>query len=120
MKIHLNVEGVTERLYGNTKRVPVNATTYEQTEKLKLFTKNCVNVNAVNIPGRVPGYNSGKLMLLPTSYNKLFIYEKYQTACEDANHQPVSHFSERLLYRRDLGQLGFWVGIDTLGGGNFF
>ena len=43
-----------------------------------------------NIPGRVPGYNSGKLMLLPTSQNKLFVNEKYQTACEDANHQPVS------------------------------
>ena len=34
LKNHLNVEGVTERLHGNTKRVPVNATTYEQTEKL--------------------------------------------------------------------------------------
>ena len=32
LKNHLNVEGVTERLHGNTTRVPVNATTYEQTE----------------------------------------------------------------------------------------
>ena len=29
-------------------------------------------------------------MLLPTSHNKLFVYEKYKTACEDANHQHVS------------------------------
>ena len=97
LKNHLNVEGVTERLHGNTKRVPVNATTYEQTEKLKLFIKNYANVNAVNIPVRVPGYNSGKLMLLPTSHNKLFVYEKYQTACEDANHQPVSLWVFRKL-----------------------
>ena len=54
LKNHLNIEGVTERLHGNTKRVPVNATTYEETEKLKLFIKNYANVNAVNIPGRVP------------------------------------------------------------------
>ena len=54
LKNHLNIEGVTERLHGNTKKVPVNATTYEETEKLKLFIKNYANVNAVNIPGRVP------------------------------------------------------------------
>ena len=65
--------------------MPVNATTYEQTEKLKVFIKSYGNVNAVSIPGRVPGYNSGKLMLLPTSHNKLFVHEKYQTACEDAS-----------------------------------
>ena len=97
LKNHLNVEGVTERLHGNTKRVPVNATTYEETGKLKLFIKNYANVIAVNIPGRVAGYNSGKLMLLPTSHNKLFVYEKYQTACEDANHQPVSLWVFRKL-----------------------
>ena len=72
------------------KRVPVNATTYEQTEILKSFIKNYANVSAVNIPGRFPRYNTGKLMLLPISHNKLFIYEKYQTACEDANHHLVS------------------------------
>ena len=70
--------------------MPANATTYEETEKLKLFIESYKNVNAINIPGSVPGHNSEKLMLLPTSLNKLFAYEKYQTACEDANHQPVS------------------------------
>ena len=70
--------------------MPINATTYEQTEKLKLCIKSYANLNDANIPGRVPGYNSGKLMLLPTSHNKLLVYEKYQIACEDANHQPVS------------------------------
>ena len=54
LKNHLNVEGVTERLHGNTKRVPVNATTYEETGKLKLFIKNYANVSTVNIPGSVP------------------------------------------------------------------
>ena len=98
LKNHLNVDGVTERLHDTTKGVPVNATTYEQTEKLKLFIKNYANVNAVNIPVRVPGYNSGKLMLLPTSHNKLFVYEKYQTACKDVNHQPVSLWVFRKLW----------------------
>ena len=37
LKNYLNVEGVAERLHGNVKRVPVDATTYEQTEKLKLL-----------------------------------------------------------------------------------
>ena len=96
LKNHLTVEGVTEQLYGNTKRVPVNATTYEQTEKSKLFIKNYVN--AVNIPGRILGYDSGKLMLLPISHNKLFVYEKYQTACEDANYQTVSLWVFRKLW----------------------
>ena len=44
LKNHLNVEYVNERLHGNTKRVPVNATMYEQTEKLKSFIKNYANV----------------------------------------------------------------------------
>ena len=70
--------------------MPINITTYEQTEKLKLFIKNYASVCAANIPGRVPGYDSGKLMLLPTSFNNLLVYEKYQTACKDANHQGVS------------------------------
>ena len=76
----------------------VNATTHEQTEELKLFIENYGNVNAVNIPGRIPRYNSGKLMLLPTSHNKLFVCEKYKTACEDANHQPVSLWVFRKLW----------------------
>ena len=29
LKIHLNAEAITERLHDNTKRVPINATTYE-------------------------------------------------------------------------------------------
>ena len=33
-----------------------------RTKTLKLFIENYANVNAVNIPGRVPGYNSVKLM----------------------------------------------------------
>ena len=37
-------------------------------------------------------------MLLPTSHKKLFVYEKYQTACEDANHQPVSSWVFRKLW----------------------
>ena len=37
-------------------------------------------------------------MLLPTLHNKLFVYEKYQTACEDANHQPVSLWVFRKLW----------------------
>ena len=37
LKIHLNVEDVTERLHRNTKGVPANPTTYKQTEKLKLW-----------------------------------------------------------------------------------
>ena len=57
LEIHLNIEGVTERLHGNTKRVSVNATMHEQTEKLKLFIENYVNINAV-VPDRIPGYNS--------------------------------------------------------------
>ena len=55
-------------------------------------------VNAVNIPSRIPGYNSGKLLLLPTSHNKFFVYEKYKTACEDANHQPVNLWVFRKLW----------------------
>ena len=90
LKNHSSVEGVTEQLHGNMKRVPVNATTHQQTEKLKSFTRGYTNVNAAYIPGRVPGYNPGKLMQLPTLHNKLFVYEKYQTAPEDANHHPVS------------------------------
>ena len=70
---------------------------YEQTEKLKLFIENYVNVNAVNVPRRVSGHNSGKLMLLHKSHNKLFIYEKYQTAFKDVNHQPVSLWIFRQL-----------------------
>ena len=31
----------------------------------------------------------------------------------------LSYFSEH-LYRRDLGQIGIWVGIGCLGGGDFF
>ena len=37
-------------------------------------------------------------MLLPTSHNKLFVYEKYKTACEDANHQHVSLWVFRKLW----------------------
>ena len=54
LKNHSNVEAVTERLHGNTKRVPVNATTYEETGKLKLFIENYANVSTANIPGSVP------------------------------------------------------------------
>ena len=35
-------------------------------------------------------YDSEKVKLLPTLHSKLTVFKKYQTACEDANHQQVS------------------------------
>lgn len=84
LKAHFRDNGIVTRVHGNTKRLPKNTTSTTEIEAVKSFIGNYAIVNAINLPGRVPGYKSDIVSLLPTGHNKQFVHQQYCLACETA------------------------------------
>ena len=73
-KAHFGDNGFVARVHGNTKRLPKNTTSTTEIKAVKSFIGNYATVNAINIPGRIPGYKSDILSLFPTGHNKHFVH----------------------------------------------
>ena len=92
LKAHFRDNGIVTRVHGNTKRLPKNTTSTTEIEAVKSFIGNYAIVNAINLPGRVPGYKSDIVSLLPTGHNKQFVHQQYCLACETAKQSKVSYW----------------------------
>ena len=57
--------GVTERMYGNTKHSPHNAMSSEHVRFLAGFIKNIASTYGLPLPGRLPNHEQ-KVLLLPS------------------------------------------------------
>ena len=81
---HYDMNGLVTRVHGNSKRLPHNVLTLENTEKVTAFIKNYAPAHGLPLPGRVPG-QCNKVIVLPANYLKAFVYRKYQEACSNSN-----------------------------------
>ena len=97
LKAHFRDNGIVTRVHGNTKRLPKNTTSTTEIEAVKSFIGNYAIVNAINLPGRVPGYKSDIVSLLPTGHNKQFVHQQYCLACETAKQSKVSYWVFRRI-----------------------
>lgn len=70
VKKHYLQTGMEQRIHKNTKRLPPKATSWEDNVTFMKFMENYAEVNAILLPGRIPGYKRDDLKLLPCDLTK--------------------------------------------------
>ena len=65
------------RIHGNTKRAPHNRFSTEDINRVVDFIDSYAQMHAMLLPGRIPGYKSSTLQLLPSSSTKTSIWSSY-------------------------------------------
>jgi len=92
---HYTENGVTPRQHGNIGKQPHNALSPEDCQAVVDFVTNYAEINAVLLPGRIPGYKRDDLKLLPSSVSKAAVFRLYEEACMTANRR---HVAKRTFY----------------------
>ena len=91
LKDHYQNHRISQRIHGNTKRLPPNTLLQAVAEDAKTFLNNYVEGNAVLLPRQIPGYKSNDIKLLSSSDTKTSLWREFQRACEQSNKQSVSY-----------------------------
>ena len=91
LKSHLENNGITSRVHGNTRRTPHNRTTHASLRHVVTFIENYAEREGLSLPGRVPGYKSFRLKLLPTSTNKAELWRRYKDAAEEEGFEVMGY-----------------------------
>lgn len=73
LKHHYENHGISQRIHGNTMRLPPNMLPQAVAEDAKTFLNNYVEDNAVLLPGRIPGFKSDDIKLLSSSETKMSV-----------------------------------------------
>ena len=61
---------LTSRVHGNTRRLPAHALSLDDRHNIVQYIRNYAEVNAILLPGRVPGYKHDDVQLLPAAATK--------------------------------------------------
>ena len=91
LKSHLQSYGFTSRVHGNTRRAPHNRTTLASLKHVVTFIENYAEREGISLPGRVPGYKSFQIKLLPTSTTKAELWRAYKDAAVDRGYEIVGY-----------------------------
>ena len=75
----------------NTKRLPENTLPQSTKKDVHSYIANYVEENAISLPGRIPGFKSDEVKVLPSSETKIGVWRVYETACKVADKHPVSY-----------------------------
>ena len=70
LKASFLASGLTTRVHGNTAHAPKNALKFDEIKNLVSFINNYAEKHAILLPGRIPGYKSDRIQLLPSSTTK--------------------------------------------------
>ena len=82
LKKSLEESGIGPLVYGNTKRHPHHALSYESVKYVVHFLLSYSEEHGLLLPGRVPGYSCTDIKLLPSSTSKRRIWRVYQEAAQ--------------------------------------
>ena len=82
LKSHLRSNGLAPRVHGNQKGTPHNRTPHSSLQNVVSFIDNYAQREGLSLPGRVPGYKSFRIKLLPTSTTKAELWRSYKHAAE--------------------------------------
>lgn len=91
LKEHYENHGISQRSHGNSKRLPSNMLPHQVVEDVKCFLTNYVEENAIQLPGRIPGYKNDNIKLLSSSETKMSVWHHYTAACESSEKQSISY-----------------------------
>ena len=92
--------GLEPIIHGNSFHLPHHAFNTADLKNTTSFINNYAEANAILLPGRIPGYKSCDLQLLPTHSTKRSIWESYIKACATMTFRLASYRS-------------FWMKITT-------
>ena len=71
-----------------------------RTQRVVKFITNYAEVNAVALPGQIPGHKDYNILLLPSRNTKKSIWEKYYAAAEQDSHRAVGLTTFENLWMR--------------------
>ena len=91
LKEHYDKHGIFLRTHGNKKRLPSNTLLHLVTENLHNFLTNYVEENAIVLPGRIPGFKSDEVKVLPSCETKMSVLRVYTSTCEASGLQAVCY-----------------------------
>ena len=86
---HYELHIISPRQHGNTKRLPENTLPQATIEDVHSFLANCVEENAIVLPGRIPGFKSDKVKVLTSCETKIGVWRTYETACRALDKRAV-------------------------------
>lgn len=90
------------RRHGNTGRLPINAFSVDDTNRIISFIQNHAEANAILLPGRIPGMKKYTQTILPSSTSKRQIYVEYVKATGATTFRLASENAFYSLWRRYL------------------
>ena len=77
--------------HGNAKRLPAHGFTMDDIRQITTFLTNYSEVNAIQLPGRIPGYKRSDVQLLPTHTMKRSVYKYYVKVCATLTYKLASY-----------------------------
>ena len=89
LKEHYEVNGIAPRVHGNEEKLLSNTLSKSQVEYITAFISNYAEINAIELPRRIPGYKKDDIKLLSSSESKANIWRNYKASCESAEKTTV-------------------------------
>ena len=79
LKEHHEKHGICRRSHSNTKRLPENTLPKSAFLDIHIFLVNYVEENAITLPGRIPGFKSDDVKVLPSYETRRSVWRAYHT-----------------------------------------
>ena len=80
--------GVQERVHGNARKVPHNASSFVSIEHVSRFITNTADTHGLPLPGRLPSCEQ-KVVVLPSDMTKMSVYKSYKAVCLQEQIEPM-------------------------------
>ena len=99
--------GLAPRMHGNIKRLPANTLSLADTQRIAQFLTSYAEANAILLPGRIPGYKSTDIQLLPSCTTKRQVWLQYCSSLSDVPdvHRTVAYSTFCALWKRVLPRI---------------
>jgi len=83
-------DGMCSRVHGNSNKLPSNSLSFEEKENIKNFISAYARDNALPLPGRLPNFKQGCVLLLPSDQGVYDIHLKYEEAAKLSGMRSIS------------------------------
>ena len=100
LKEHCEQHSISPRQHGNTKRLQENTLPQATIKDVHSFLANYVEENAIALPGRIPGFRSDDVKVLPSSETKIGVWQTYEAACRASDKRAVSSSKFLQMWRQ--------------------
>ena len=91
LKEHYEQNGLSQRIHGNSKRLPHNTLQQAINEDVKNFLTNYVEENAVLLPERIPGFKKDDIRQLSSSETKMNVWRMFKRTCKESGKHAVCY-----------------------------